>query len=112
MEDLSGSCGHEDAGYVVMECGDPYTEVNGHEATGCYAHFAVCKDCIDGHTDGEQAERWWQAHRLVCPVGYRDQAQLRERLTAVLLPFAGQTVTPEVVDQMVDALMRYFKGGQ
>ncbi len=59
--DESGSCGHKNAGYPVIICGNSDPE---DEPDGCGAEYAICGDCV---TAGERffmpdAEKWSSNH--------------------------------------------------
>jgi len=70
---MNGDCGHAEAHYCVMECGDYVTDMHRadkHGPSGCYASYFACWACVQSGDAGTLSDQWWAKHRQVCPVGY------------------------------------------
>lgn len=59
-------CGHTDAVYCVMACGDAYhdemRDQDGGHKSGCYVEFYACLDCVENGQDWPSAQKWWLEH--------------------------------------------------
>jgi len=70
---MNGDCGHTEAHYCVMECGDYVTDMHRSDEngpSGCYANYFACWACVQSGDAGTLSDQWWAKHREVCPVGY------------------------------------------
>lgn len=70
---MRSDCGHSDAAYFVLTCGD--SEI---DESGCGEQFRACWHCAESGAASKQADTWGRWHRPRCRVGYdRDYRECR-----------------------------------